>query len=163
MPIVLGRPPVETTNMDSPVWRNWFGKLWKRVDDQGLWTPIWTGRTIGGTGATVNDYGQWNRIGNLMYFRGVAIASSTATQALTFPTTTISLPFTQADEAITQGTYSQLSLTDIFTSDGTSRGNTIILYNLTFNPANAGVMYPPTFTSSAGTHIAFSGFYRTGN
>ena len=84
-------------------WRRWFTDMRNWVYKEGVWTPTFTGLTVGGVGGTVTHYGRYYKIGNMVHLMGQSVTNVTGTLSCTWGVTAITnLPF-PIDYSIARG------------------------------------------------------------
>lgn len=77
----LPDPPL-AGKLEDPEWRQWFQALTKWQRQEGYFTPIFTGLTVGGVGGTVTHYGHYYKAGNRVFLSGNMITNTTGTITL---------------------------------------------------------------------------------
>ncbi len=147
MALELNPPPVDSGWAQEAkrgpvlVWALWFQKVWlalQHVIAPISWTPVPTNLTIV-TGATLT--GSYTQVGNLVHF-SISI-TTTGTTASTAGTTTLSIPFTAAENDL----CAAAELTTY-----TSYGNGIIA-------GGTMTIFPPTWAPTA-NEVIISGTCR---
>lgn len=88
----LSSPP-SAQEFESYSWKDWFTNLYKWQRTEGIWTPTFSGLTVGGAGGTVTHTARYYKIGNMVYVYGLMKTNGTGTLTATASTYISNLPW----------------------------------------------------------------------